>query len=103
MPASRPDVLARSIAAVLAEGKTWKRSSLGPSPTDADVLHEIGKRVQSSREERGISQAHAAFAIAITPEDWAAYEQGEKEPEGHHGLAMAVLFAVDPWWLSVGP
>ena len=43
------------------------------------LLKYIGERLQTFREERGISRDMAADMIGITPRTLASYERGERE------------------------
>ena len=43
------------------------------------LLRYIGERLQTFREERGISRDIAADMIGITPRTLASYERGERE------------------------
>lgn len=56
------------------------------------LLKYIGERLQTFREERGISRDMAADMIGVTPRTLASYERGEREITTDRVEKMAVAY-----------
>ncbi|MBR0360377.1 MAG: helix-turn-helix transcriptional regulator [Clostridia bacterium] len=56
------------------------------------LLKYIGERLQTFREERGISRDMAADMIGVTPRTLASYERGEREITTDRVEKMALAY-----------
>lgn len=56
------------------------------------LLKHIGERLQTFREERGISRDMAADMIGVTPRTLASYERGEREITTDRVEKMALAY-----------
>ena len=56
------------------------------------LLKYIGERLQTFREERGISRDMAADMIGVTPRTLASYERGERENTTDRVEKMALAY-----------
>lgn len=63
---------------------------------------EVGKRLQSFREIRGLSRAALALKLSLTEAELEEIEAGKKQLSKDNIEALRDTFSVDPAWLLGG-
>jgi transcriptional regulator with XRE-family HTH domain len=68
----------------------------------SDVKKEIGERLKSVRERRGLKQNKVALHLGVHNSTLAKYESGEREPDNETLMKLAEYYEVNTDWILSG-